>query len=659
MDFREISGSAGKYFANSNGEIRDKTGRTLKQRVKKSGFMVVSINTPTRAKYKDTHVHQLVCSAFHVLPEMYIIQHMDENRANNHLTNLRLIALRTNINLVQTLNDFLAVPGYNNQYFVNQIGEVANHFFILTPKIKQIGYPCVSLQKTKAARSSYITVHNVVYTTFKGEITGRVRHVDKNKLNNHVDNLVLKEVKDNSHLFVEDVSEFKRIASFGGVYMVNSSGVVVKQKNNKYKLVKKKVRPCGKYNIVGLKSDDNKSKVFVHDLVYETFVGDIPADHRVNHIDTDKLNDNVTNLELVLKVKHNQPEHAHDFKPIPGFDGKYFINTTGVVESKNKVIEQRQNGCGYFLVYLMKPSEKSSVGKQYFVHVLVFMTFRGPVPKNHVIDHIDRVKTNNNILNLRAVTHKENSQNRSESKTRRIIQKFTVNGVHVKDYDSWTDIKKDLVEIDKKQIEHLSNRILCASMQDCLHFRAQTAYGFVWNYKDELVVRAQKTEQDVFVNIGIIGDDDLSMYEVSNCGNVYSLHNNIILKTFTNNNYTMVPLHPKNLDGETKTYAVHRLVAFKFIQNDDPEHKIHVNHKDEDKQNNRAENLEWMTPKENVQYSTAIRVRQIDPKTGVVVARYGSLNDARRATGFTTQGISRTIKGLQPLYKNFKWELDD
>lgn len=67
------------------------------------------------------------------------------------------------------------------------------------------------------------------------------------------------------------------------------------------------------------------------------------------------------------------------------------------------------------------------------------------------------------------------------------------------------------------------------------------------------------------------------------------------LKTHPNSNgYLRVSM---NLTGKSKEYFVHRLVAQCFIEN--PEGKDKVNHKDGNKINNNAYNLEWVTSSEN------------------------------------------------------------
>ena len=93
-------------------------------------------------------------------------------------------------------------------------------------------------------------------------------------------------------------------------------------------------------------------------------------------------------------------------------------------------------------------------------------------------------------------------------------------------------------------------------------------------------------------------------YMVSNRGNVKSLNyrhtsKERILKPQKNNDgYLNVLLYQ---DGKGKTYKVHRLVATAFCEN--PHGFKEVNHIDEDKTNNCADNLEWCSRSYNCTYN--------------------------------------------------------
>lgn len=70
-----------------------------------------------------------------------------------------------------------------------------------------------------------------------------------------------------------------------------------------------------------------------------------------------------------------------------------------------------------------------------------------------------------------------------------------------------------------------------------------------------------------------------------------------------------------NLEGKNKEYFVHRLVAKCFVPN--PDNLPVVNHKDGDKHNNHADNLEWVTSSENNKHAFATGLKKPTVKYGM------------------------------------------
>ena len=108
-------------------------------------------------------------------------------------------------------------------------------------------------------------------------------------------------------------------------------------------------------------------------------------------------------------------------------------------------------------------------------------------------------------------------------------------------------------------------------------------------------------------------------------------------------------------DGESKRYAIHRLVAEAFIPN--PDNLPEVNHKDENPLNNRVDNLEWCTRQYNIEYSKAKAVVQV--KNGVPVGKYKSIKEASRQTGIGRTSINNVLCGWSNTAGGFHWVYSD
>ena len=135
----------------------------------------------------------------------------------------------------------------------------------------------------------------------------------------------------------------------------------------------------------------------------------------------------------------------------------------------------------------------------------------------------------------------------------------------------------------------------------------------------------RRKEKEIIINLpNEIWKDVCDGYKVSNYGRVLSLakttirgrkYDKILSASKKDNGYYTVSINGNN-------EYVHRLVAKAFIDN--PNNLNEINHKDEDKSNNRADNLEWCTKSYNVSYSKSIKIKQIDPITKEVINIYDS-----------------------------------
>lgn len=150
------------------------------------------------------------------------------------------------------------------------------------------------------------------------------------------------------------------------------------------------------------------------------------------------------------------------------------------------------------------------------------------------------------------------------------------------------------------------------------------------------------------------------LYQVSNYGEIKNIKRNTILKLGINKyGYCYVILNKNN---KSKWHSVHRLVAKAFIDNIN--NNKCVNHKDENKQNNKANNLEWCTYKYNNNYGT--RVEKVRKATSKKVIQYDSQNNfikiwssiitASINTNTNRHSIVSCCKKKQKTAGGYKWE---
>lgn len=133
------------------------------------------------------------------------------------------------------------------------------------------------------------------------------------------------------------------------------------------------------------------------------------------------------------------------------------------------------------------------------------------------------------------------------------------------------------------------------------------------------------------------------LYQVTSCGKIWSCRYNRFLKPAGGKgDYQMVLLQ---VDGKRTYDYVHRIVAKAYIPNPDPEKYTDVNHKDEVKDHNWANNLEWCSRKYNINYGTGVnrRSKQIYcPETDTV---YRSMYAAAKALNCSQSNVWSVCHG--------------
>lgn len=158
-------------------------------------------------------------------------------------------------------------------------------------------------------------------------------------------------------------------------------------------------------------------------------------------------------------------------------------------------------------------------------------------------------------------------------------------------------------------------------------------------------------------------------YLVSDSGEVYSLRCGRFLKqSISKFGYARCILYG---NGKKQTIATHRLVAMAYLDN--PNNYPQVNHKNENRLDNRVENLEWCTSSYNINYgnrnatvsrkliefktkTVGRKINQIAPETKEIIRVWDSVRQIERETGIAHSNIYNCCIGKRKTRGGYIWE---
>lgn len=229
-------------------------------------------------------------------------------------------------------------------------------------------------------------------------------------------------------------------------YTISDEGEVY---NKKTKRKLKGTYKRNEYHTVQLTVNNKPKCYMVHRLVADAFLLNINNLPVVHHIDGDKHNNKVNNLQwttiqensLYKNVTNNKTKDIDldnvEWRNLTVGEQTYLISNNGAIQNDTGMILLGTLRNGYVRYHLK--------GKLYSAHRLVYETFIGPIPQGMVIDHINGMKDDNRLENLRCISQSENAINAQKNghKGQRKVAQYDLNNNFIKEYPSFTAAAKE------------------------------------------------------------------------------------------------------------------------------------------------------------------------------------------------------------------------
>lgn len=185
------------------------------------------------------------------------------------------------------------------------------------------------------------------------------------------------------------------------------------------------------------------------------------------------------------------------WKDIPGYEEIYQCSTFGRVKSlnfnKEKILINRKCINGYLYINLYKNNKIKTLT----LHRLVAFTFIPNQYNKPCVDHINTIRTDNRVENLKWVTYSENSYNpitSSKNSNSQLGKKLSINhkkriseshkGKNIKSINQYSKNGEFIIEWNS--IINASNtlKINQGNISTCCQGKTKSAGGFIWKYSD-------------------------------------------------------------------------------------------------------------------------------------------------------------------------------
>ncbi len=293
------------------------------------------------------------------------------------------------------------------------------------------------------------------------------------------------------------------------------------------------------------------------------------------------------------------------------------------------------------------------------------LAFIGPCPKGHLVDHIDQNKLNNHISNLRYATYSDNGKNVTLKPKVNYNQSFAIDqyeldGTYIRTWNSIQSV------IDAMKDNCKANMFNYTSFSQYGIQGEQPYHGFLWKIADkktiiegeiwkpfelsDLTIYVPLNNKDPNCEVSDDVDIDMNMddietyspvlgqvYMASNMGRIQLLNGSQSHGHRSQSKYMYVKISGKKIQ-------VGRIICEVF-HGKPPSADCISDHINEDRSDNRAENLQWLTMAENTRKSVCRVVEYVDlPKDSIM--EYSSVTQASDETGQSAHTIASKCRGI-------------